>query len=114
MVYVIILVRRMRAQRIYPPQPEGWLFHVLRPFAAYATLAGSAVEEVCSKANSDFFAFGAAALLLLIIGIHNAWDTITYHIYFNYDDQKRGKDTTEYRPTHNAKFLMAKTGPAWR
>jgi hypothetical protein len=24
---------------------------------------------------------GAAALLLLFIGIHNAWDTVTYHVF---------------------------------
>jgi hypothetical protein len=23
----------------------------------------------------------AAALLLLFIGIHNAWDTVTYHVF---------------------------------
>jgi hypothetical protein len=91
MFYAIIVVRRMRAQSIYTPQPEDWVFHVLLPFAAYATLAGSAVEEVYSKAYRDLFAVGAAALLLLIIGIHNAWDTITYHIYVNNDDQKSGK-----------------------
>ena len=26
------------------------------------------------------FAIGAAALLLLFIGIHNAWDAVTYHL----------------------------------
>jgi hypothetical protein len=27
------------------------------------------------------FAVGAAALLLLFVGIHNAWDAVTYHIF---------------------------------
>ncbi|MFL6436974.1 MAG: hypothetical protein ACJ71Q_05295 [Terriglobales bacterium] len=92
MVYAIIVVRRIRAQSIYTPQAEDWLFHVLLPFAAYATLAGSAVVEVYSKRYSSLFAVGAAALLLLIIGIHNAWDTMTYHIYFNNEDQKTEKE----------------------
>jgi hypothetical protein len=91
MVYAIIVVRRMRAQSIYTPQFEDWLFHVLLPFVAYAILAGSAVDEIVSKADNDLFGVGAAALLLLVIGIHNAWDTITYHIYLNNHDQKGGK-----------------------
>jgi hypothetical protein len=27
------------------------------------------------------FGVGAAALLLLFVGIHNAWDAVTYHVY---------------------------------
>jgi hypothetical protein len=39
-VYEIIVVRRMRTQSVYTPQLEDWLFHVLLPVVAYATLAG--------------------------------------------------------------------------
>ena len=28
------------------------------------------------------FVVAAAALLLLFTGIHNAWDAVTYHVYF--------------------------------
>jgi len=38
-VYEIIVARRMRMQIVYTPEFEDWLFHVLLPFAAYATLA---------------------------------------------------------------------------
>jgi VIT1/CCC1 family predicted Fe2+/Mn2+ transporter len=27
------------------------------------------------------FAIGAAVLLLLFVGIHNAWDAVTYHVF---------------------------------
>lgn len=91
MVYAIIVVRRMLAQTIYTPQPEDWLFHVLLPFAAYTILTGSAVDTVYSETHNDLFAVGAVALLLLIIGIHNAWETITFHIDLNNHEQKRGK-----------------------
>lgn len=79
-VYEIIVFRRMRIQNVYTPQFEDWLFHVLLPLAAYATLAGSACA-ICSGAPSAMFGVGAAALLLLFIGIHNAWDAVTYHIF---------------------------------
>ena len=29
------------------------------------------------------FGVAAAALLLLFVGIHNAWDAITYHVFVN-------------------------------
>jgi len=79
-VYEIIVFRRMRMQNVYTPQFEDWLFHVLLPLAAYATLAGSAYA-ICSGAPGAMFSVGAAALLLLYIGIHNAWDAVTYHIF---------------------------------
>jgi hypothetical protein len=42
LVYEIIVARRMQRQIVYTPELEDCLFHVLLPFAAYATLAGSA------------------------------------------------------------------------
>jgi hypothetical protein len=29
------------------------------------------------------FAVAASALLLLFIGIHNAWDAVSYHVFIN-------------------------------
>lgn len=84
-VYEIIVARRMRLQSVYRPQLEDWLCHVVLPFAAYATLVGSAYA-IRSSATA-MFAVGAAALLLLFIGIHNAWDAITYHIFVRKRDR---------------------------
>jgi hypothetical protein len=93
-VYEIIVARPMRMQSVYTPQFEDWLFHVLLPFAAYTTLAGSAYAAR-SRAHGAMFGIGAAALLLLLllfIGIHNAWDAVTYHIFFV---NKRGRGEAE-------------------
>ena len=79
-VYAVIVARRMRVQTAYRPVFEDWLFHVLLPFAAYAMLAVSAYAAH-SHARPALFLVGAAALLLLFIGIHNAWDTVTYHVF---------------------------------
>lgn len=79
-VYEIIVVRRMRAQTLYTPEFEDWLFHVLLPFVAYAILGASALAS-SSYPVEALFAVAAAALLLLFIGIHNAWDAVTYHVY---------------------------------
>ncbi len=79
-VYVVVVARRMRVQSAYQPVFEDWLFHVLLPFAAYAVLAMSAYAAH-SHGRPALFLVGTAALLLLFIGIHNAWDAVTYHVF---------------------------------
>lgn len=79
-VYAVIVARRLRVQTIYKPVFEDWLFHVLLPFAAYAILAGSAYAAHFHP-RPALFVVGAAVLLLLFIGIHNAWDTVMYHVF---------------------------------
>jgi len=74
------VVRRMRRQAAYKPVFEDWLFHVLLPLAAYVTLAVTAFA-VHWYLREALFGIGAVALLLLFVGIHNAWDGVTYHVF---------------------------------
>ena len=78
-VYTIIVARRLRSQTQYKPVFEDWLCHVHLPFAAYALLVGAAIAARFYL-RTVLFGVGAAALLLLFIGIHNAWDAATYVI----------------------------------
>ncbi len=78
-VYVVVVVRRMRTQSVYRPVLEDWLFHVIFPLAAYAVLAVSAVAAF-SDASLALFLVGGAVLVLLLVGIHNAWDAVLYHL----------------------------------
>jgi len=89
-VYVVVVARRMRVQTAYRPVFEDWLFHVLLPLAAYAMLAGSALAAR-SLPRPTLFTVGAAALLLLFVGIHNAWDAVTYHVFV----RRQGQQETE-------------------
>jgi hypothetical protein len=79
-LYVLIVFRRMRAQTAYQPEFEDWLFHFLLPLAAYLALAVSACTAF-SHLREALYGVGAAALLLLFVGIHNAWDAVTYHVF---------------------------------
>lgn len=79
-VYVVLVIRRMRVQTAYQPEFEDWLFHVVLPMAAYLTLAASAYAAYFYLREA-LFAVAAAVLLLLFTGIHNAWDAITYHVF---------------------------------
>jgi hypothetical protein len=78
--YAGIVTRRMRRQGAYQPEFEDWLFHALLPLFAYAILAVSAFAAP-SETRDALFGIGAATLLLLFVGIHNAWDSIAYHVY---------------------------------
>jgi hypothetical protein len=78
-IYALIVIRRMRLQSAYVPEFEDWLFHVVLPVAAYAILTLSALAAV-SFVREALFGMAAAALLLLFIGIHNAWDAVVYHV----------------------------------
>ena len=76
-VYGVIVIRRARRQTGYRPVFEDWLWHAVLPLIAYALLLIAAVA-LRSYPQRVLFVVGAAALLLLFIGIHNAWDTVTY------------------------------------
>jgi hypothetical protein len=89
-VYSLNVIRRMRTQGVYEPQFEDWLFHVVLPVAAYAVLAFSAIAAL-SHARESLFGIGAAVLLLLFIGIHNAWDAVVYHVFFSRRDTEDDK-----------------------
>jgi hypothetical protein len=78
--YALVVARRMRVQTVYAPDWEDWLSHVGVPFAAYAILVVSAWTAPAHP-HESVFGVGAVAVLLLFIGIHNAWDAITYHVF---------------------------------
>lgn len=74
--YVSIVFRRTRQTR-YQPVLEDWLWHIVFPFLAYTALLVSAILLRRDPAAS-LFVIAGAALLLLFIGIHNSWDTVTF------------------------------------
>jgi hypothetical protein len=75
--YSLLIIKRARAQTHYKPVFEDWLFHAILPFIAYASVA-IASFRLSNHTESALFAVAASALLLLFIGIHNSWDTVTY------------------------------------
>lgn len=80
LIYSLFVTRRMRRQSAYQPVFEDWLFHSLLPLTAYVLLATSGYEASLHE-NGSIFGAGAAALVLLFTGIHNAWDAASYHVF---------------------------------
>lgn len=79
-VYELIVIRSMRQQKHYTPVFEDWLFHGLLPLVTYAAITASAFVSLLNV-RSALFLMGAAVLLLLLVGVHNAWDAVTYHVF---------------------------------
>jgi hypothetical protein len=76
-LYAVLVTRRARHQTGYAPVLEDWLWHAAFPLMAYGSMLVAALVLHQHHAAS-LFVIGAAAVLLLYIGIHNSWDTVTY------------------------------------
>ncbi|PYP79820.1 MAG: hypothetical protein DMD35_06805 [Gemmatimonadetes bacterium] len=90
LLYAAIVIRRARRQEGYQPVLEDWLWHAALPVLAYGSLVGGALALTRHEHESLFFV-GAATLLLVFIGIHNAWDTVTY-ITLTRSEQERSPE----------------------
>jgi hypothetical protein len=77
MIYVVIVLRRVRRQKDYQPVLEDWLFHTVLPLVSYTALLVAAIVLPGHPAPA-LFVIAAGTVLLLFIGIHNAWDNVTY------------------------------------
>jgi len=86
-VYMLIVLRRARRQTDYRPVVEDWLFHAALPLAAYAGVLVAALMLLRATTVS-LFVVGAASTLLLFVGIHNAWDTVTWIVIMRWDERR--------------------------
>jgi hypothetical protein len=76
-VYAVAVLRRAQRQRDYRPVLEDWIWHAVLPLLAYAALIVAGIE-LLGRSGGGLYFVGGATLLLMFIGIHNAWDTVTY------------------------------------
>jgi len=87
-IYMVIIARAMNRQAAYEPVFEDWLFHALLPLLAYVILAVAALDAADHERDA-LFGVGGASLLLLFVGIHNAWDSTAYHVWVNLAKNRR-------------------------
>jgi hypothetical protein len=77
LVYSIVVLMRASHQRDYKPVLEDWIWHAALPILAYAALVHAGIQ-LARDLVDVLFIVGGSVLLLVFIGIHNAWDTVTY------------------------------------
>ena len=77
LILAVITIVRAGRQTAYVPVLEDWIWHGVLPVLAYAVFVVAALlfHQMTELA---LFLCAASAVLLVFIGIHNAWDTATY------------------------------------
>lgn len=75
--YGIIVLRRAMRQKLYEPVFEDWLWFTALPLVANVLVVGGAAV-LMTRTTGGLFAIATGSLLLLFVGIHNAWDSVTF------------------------------------
>ncbi|HEY0393968.1 MAG TPA: hypothetical protein VGD01_05690 [Candidatus Elarobacter sp.] len=76
-VYGIRIIARARTEVDYEPDLEDWLSYMVLPLVTYAAILAAAIA-LPFRPVPALFGLAGASLLLIFIGIHNAWDVVTY------------------------------------
>jgi hypothetical protein len=71
------VVVHARRQKGYAPVLSDWIWHAGLPLVAYTGLLAAGIATWRHPAPA-LYVVAATALLLLFIGIHNAWDAAVY------------------------------------
>jgi hypothetical protein len=90
--YTLIVMRRAGRTQNYKPEMEDWIWHAALPFIAYLTLLISAAAMPFNHVPA-LFGVAAFALLVLFVGIHNAWDSATYMTVKTLEKRRKEKST---------------------
>jgi hypothetical protein len=76
-VYAASVAIRLKRVKQYSPVLEDWLWHVCFPLSGYGCLLVVGLLFRTHPAGALYW-IAATALLLLYVGIHNAWDAAVY------------------------------------
>jgi hypothetical protein len=76
-VYISRLTSRAWQLSDYKPDLEDWASYTILPFIAYGAILAGAIM-LALIARGALFAFAGGVMLLIFIGIHNAWDIVTF------------------------------------
>jgi hypothetical protein len=73
---IAINIRRMTST--YVPVHEDWIWNVILPAIAYGTWLAAGVF-IWRSPHASLYAVAAVLVLLMLIGIHNAWDIAAWN-----------------------------------
>ena len=76
-LHVARVAHRTSNLQTYRPDLEDWTWNALLPFVAYAAIVTGAIALNTAPARA-LYAPAAAVTLLIFVGIHNAWDVVTF------------------------------------
>ena len=70
---------------------SDWLWYTVLPLVSYSALVVAAIV-LPSQPAPAMFIIASATMLLLFIGIHNAWDVVTYTAFERSQPQNTSQD----------------------
>jgi hypothetical protein len=76
-VYGVRVILRTMRITAYVPDLEDWAWYSALPLLAYAAIFAGAIGLAAAPARA-LFALAGGSLLLIFIGIRNAWDVVTF------------------------------------
>jgi hypothetical protein len=88
-IYVAVIAAAIGriASDSFTPVREDWIWNVILPAAAYGILAAAAFL-IWLKADASMYGIAAVSVLLMFIGIHNAWDVAVWNSMRKQGDSK--------------------------
>lgn len=75
--YILHVMHRTRRLTFYTADLEDWTWFTILPFVAYGAISGGAIALAGVPVQAPFIIAGGV-MLLIFIGIRNAWDIVTY------------------------------------
>ncbi len=77
LVYILRVMHRTRRLTIYTADLADWIWFTILPFGAYGAISAGAIALAAAPVQGLFILAGGL-VLLIFIGIRNAWDIVTY------------------------------------
>lgn len=76
-VYIVRVMFRTARLTTYTPDSEDWTWYTILPFIGYGALFAGAIALPALPAKA-LFVIAGGVVLLIFIGIRNAWDVVTF------------------------------------
>jgi amino acid transporter len=92
--YSIVVLRRMRRVPHYQSTLEDWLWYMALPFLAHLLLIVAAFVLPGNPAPA-LYMISAAMIVLLLTGIRNAWDMVTFLAVERAHSEDKRQDSTQ-------------------
>ena len=76
-VYILRVMHGTRRLTSYRADLEDWIWFTILPFVAYGAISAGAIALAGAPVRA-LFVIAGGVVLLIFIGIRNAWDVVTY------------------------------------
>lgn len=90
-LYLFIVMRRMRRMPHYQSTREDWIWYIALPLLANVLLIVAAFV-LPKNPSPALYLIGLAMMLFLLVGIRNAWDNVTFLAVERAHAENKGKE----------------------